>query len=73
MDDTLPLWATLTILGASVAGIILFAWLERRPREFGRVRLITPTPMIFLCALVTIIMLVHLRSYFGIGPQPRFR
>lgn len=73
MDNILPLWATLTILGASVAGIVLFSWLERRPREFGRVRLITPTPLIFLCVFVTIIMLVHLRSYYGIGPQQQFR
>ncbi|MDR3499370.1 MAG: hypothetical protein P4L72_09100 [Parvibaculum sp.] len=73
MEDILPLWATLAILAASIVGIGFFAWLERRPREFGRVRFITPTPLIFLCVFVTIIMLVHLRSYYGVEPQPRLR
>ncbi|HMM15811.1 MAG TPA: hypothetical protein PKA57_14385 [Parvibaculum sp.] len=69
MDDFLSFNVTLGILALSVAGIIWSAWLERRPREFGRVRLFPTTPALLLCGIIAIIMIVHLRSFYGAAPQ----
>lgn len=71
MGDVLPLYPTLAILATSLAGAAWFSWLERRPREFGRVRLFPTTPMLFLCALVAIVMIVHLVTFLGIKPARR--
>lgn len=71
MNDVLSFYPTLGILAAAIAGVVWFSWLERRPREFGRVRLVPTTPMLFLCALVAILMLVHLRTFFGAPPPSR--
>lgn len=69
MHEILPLYPTLAVLAASVTGAAWFAWLERRPREFGRVRLVPTTPMMFLCALIAILMIVHLGTFLGVKPR----
>lgn len=69
MQEFLPLYPTLAILAASLAGATWFAWLERRPSEFGRVRLVPTTPMMFLCALIAIVMIVHLATFLGVKPR----
>jgi hypothetical protein len=57
---------TLTLLAASLAAAGYFIWLERRPPEPGKVRLLPTTPLIFLAILVAVVMLVHLVNLMGV-------
>jgi len=57
---------TLTLLAASLAAAGFLTWLERRPPEPGKVRLLPTTPLIFLAILVAIVMLVHLVNLMGV-------
>lgn len=61
---TMPV--TLALLAASVASAGLFVWLERRPAEPGRVRLLPTTPLIFLSVFVALLMLVHIVNLMGV-------
>jgi preprotein translocase subunit Sec61beta len=56
---------TLAVLAASVAAAGLLVWLERRPAEPGRIRLLPTTPLIFLSLVVAVIMLVHIVNLMG--------
>ncbi len=60
---TLPV--TLAVLAMSVAAAGVLVWLEKRPTEFGRVRLLPTTTLIFLCIMVVVLMLVHLVTLMG--------
>ncbi len=71
MEDVLPLPMTLAILAASVAVGVLLLWLERRPREFGKVRLVPTTPLLFLVLVVVMLMGAHLLTLVGASPQQR--
>lgn len=57
---------TLVLLAASIAATGFFVWLERRPVEFGRLRLIPTTPLIFLSIFVAILMIVHIVNLMGV-------
>jgi preprotein translocase subunit Sec61beta len=57
---------TLILLAASLAAAGLLTWLERRPAELGKVRLLPTTPLIFLSILVAVVMLVHLANLMGV-------
>lgn len=65
MSDMLTLWPTLTIIGTMIAVIVGLTLLERRPREFGKLRFPT-TPFIFLAIFVIVIMASHLLSLAGV-------
>lgn len=56
---------TLVILAASIACTGFLVWLEKRPSEIGRVRLIPTTPLIFLSLMVAILMIVHVVNLMG--------
>lgn len=56
---------TLAVLAASVAGAAALAWLEKKPVEPGRVRLLPTTPLIFACILIAILTIVHLVTLMG--------
>jgi hypothetical protein len=56
---------TLVILAAAVACTGFLVWLEKRPREIGRVRLIPTTPLMFLSLMVAIMMIVHVVNLMG--------
>ncbi|MGB6087283.1 hypothetical protein [Parvibaculum sp.] len=60
---TMPV--TLALLAASVACAAFLAWLERRPVEPGRVRLLPTTPLIFVSIFVALLMLVHVVNLLG--------
>jgi hypothetical protein len=64
MDEGLTLIPTLTIMALSVAVAAFFLWYERRPREFGKMRLPT-TPFLFAAILVVIVMCAHLLTLMG--------
>lgn len=51
---------TVACLVASVSLGGLLVWLERRPREIGRPRLVPTTPLLLLCALVVVLALAHM-------------
>lgn len=61
----MSLTVTLAVLAASAAGAGFLVWLEKRPAEPGRVRLVPTTPLIFACILVAILMIVHLVTLMG--------
>lgn len=56
---------TLSVLAASLAAVGFFTWLEHRPPEPGKVKLLPTTLLIFLSVLVAIVMLVHLVNLMG--------
>ncbi len=62
----MTLAVTLTLLAASVAAAGFLIWLERRPAEPGKVRLLPTTPLIFLSILIAVVMLVHLANLMGV-------
>ena len=62
----MTLAVTLTLLAASVAAAGFPIWLERRPAEPGKVRLLPTTPLIFLSILIAVVMLVHLANLMGV-------
>jgi len=64
MGEGLSLNITLAIIGFSAVVIGLSIWLERRPHEFGRMRLPT-TPFLFVAVLVIIVMCAHLLTLGG--------
>ena len=61
----MSLTVTLGILAAALACAGILVWLERRPAEFGRLRLIPTTPLIFLSIVVAVLMAVHLVNLMG--------
>lgn len=65
MGPGLSLTITLAVLAASLAGAAALIWLEKRPPEFGRVRLLPTTPLIFASILIAIVMIVHLVTLMG--------
>lgn len=64
MDEGLTLVPTLAVVAAGIAAIVLCLWLERRPREFGKMRVPT-TPFLFLAILVIVVMAAHLLTLMG--------
>ncbi|MDO9126864.1 hypothetical protein [Parvibaculum sp.] len=67
---TLPLTLAVLAMSAAAAGVLV--WLEKRPTEFGRVRLLPTTTLIFLCIIVAVVMLVHLVTLMGGHTGNRF-
>lgn len=65
MREALTLTTTLSIMAASVVAIVGLIWYEKRPREFGQMRLVPTTPLIFLMFLVLILMAAHLLTLMG--------
>lgn len=65
MGDILTLTPTLVVIGIMIAIIAGLALLERRPREFGKLRFPT-TPFIFLAIFVLVIMASHLLGLAGV-------
>ncbi|MFZ3035287.1 MAG: hypothetical protein WA138_14885 [Parvibaculum sp.] len=65
MGDVMTLTPTLSVIGLMIAVIIGLAWVERRPREFGKLRFPT-TPFIFLAIFVIVIMASHLLGLAGV-------
>ena len=61
----MSLAVTLTILAASLAATGLLIWLERRPVEPGRIRLLPTTPLIFAALVIAVIMAVHIVNLMG--------
>jgi len=59
MHDVLTLWPTLGIIAVMVGAMVGLSILEKRPREFGQLRLPT-TPLFFLAVLVIMLMCAHL-------------
>ena len=57
---------TLAVLAASLGATGLLVWLERRPSDPFRVRLVPTTPLIFLSILVAVLMVVHIVNMMGI-------
>lgn len=49
------------ILAAAGFGLYLI-WLEKRPVEIGKPRLVPLTPLLFLCVLIVIMGLAHMLS-----------
>jgi len=65
---------TVAILTASVSLGGFLLWLEHRPREIGRPRLVPTTPILLLCALVMILALAHMVTIVtGVPHQGRLR
>jgi uncharacterized iron-regulated membrane protein len=64
--DQSELWITAGFLLAGLAGAGAMAWLEHRPRDIMKPRLIPTTPVMFASALVALLALVHLVNLFGI-------
>lgn len=62
----MTLAVTLALLAASLAAAGFLTWLERRPAELGKVRLLPTTPLIFLSILIAVVMLVHLVNLMGV-------
>lgn len=60
MDDLLGIPTTLTLLVVFSASFLFILRLERRPAEFGKVRLIPPTFLLILCSVAIIVMLARL-------------
>jgi hypothetical protein len=67
MDDAFSLYVTFVILGCAIAGFAWAIWDSRRPREFGRIRLIPTTPLLFFCIVTATLMLARLVSIMGGG------
>jgi len=65
MGDVLTLNTTLIIIGIMIACVIGLVLLERRPREFGKLRFPT-TPFIFLAIFTIVIMGSHLLGLAGV-------
>lgn len=57
---TIDVIITVVCLVASVSLGGLLVWLEHRPREIGRPRLVPTTPLLLLCALVVVLALAHM-------------
>ena len=57
---------TLAVLAASLASAGFFIWLERRPPDFSRVRMVPTTPLIFASVLVAVVMIVHIVNLMGV-------
>jgi hypothetical protein len=60
------LYVTLVVLGAGAALAAMMVWLERRPRNDFKPRLLPTTPFLFIGALTTILALVHLLNLLGL-------
>jgi hypothetical protein len=72
MDELLNLPATFAILAVCAAALVWLVRYERRPREFGQVRLLPTTPLIFAAVIVIVVMLAHMGSLLhGGAPLPR--
>lgn len=57
---------TLALLAASLASAGFFIWLEKRPPDFSRVRMLPTTPLILVSVLVAIMMIVHVVNLMGV-------
>ena len=57
---------TLVLLAASLASAGFFIWLEKRPPDFSRVRMLPTTPLILVSVLVAIMMIVHVVNLMGV-------
>lgn len=56
-------------VAALVAGIGLVgasSWLERRPRDLAKPRLLPTTPIMFAGALIALLAAIHLLTIFGV-------
>ncbi len=62
----LELWMTIGVLGASVAVVGWMSWLERRPRDLLKPRLIPTTPILLAFGFIGLLALVHLLNLYGI-------
>ncbi len=62
METTVTVAALVVGLGLVGAS----SWLERRPRDLARPRLLPTTPVMFAGALLSLLAAVHLLTIFGI-------
>ncbi len=53
---------TVSVIAVAMGLVIYLTWLEKRPVEIGRTRLVPLTPVLFLCVLILIMGLAHLVS-----------
>ncbi|MGE0212547.1 MAG: hypothetical protein AB7S41_12695 [Parvibaculaceae bacterium] len=58
---------TCSALALGIGLVGLASWLEHRPRDLMRPRLVPTTPLMFLGALVAILAAVHLMTLFGVS------
>jgi hypothetical protein len=66
MREALTLIPTLSIIVALLAALGGLLWLEKRPREFGKIRLLPTTPLMFVAVLGIVLMCAHLLTLFGV-------
>jgi hypothetical protein len=66
VDELLTLPATLAALGACVVAVAWLLWNERRPREFGKVRLIPPILPLFIAFFAMIVLAARALSLIGV-------
>jgi hypothetical protein len=64
--DPLELWLTLGVLVASIVAVAMMAWLERRPRNLLKPRLVPTTPILLISGFIGLLALVHLLNLYGI-------
>ncbi len=64
----MELFVTIALIGAAMALIVYLVWLEKRPVELGKPRLVPLTPVLFLCILVLIMALAHVISLLSGTP-----
>ena len=67
LDFTAPeTLATLAALLAGAALIGMTVWLERRPRDLLKPKLLPTTPLLFIGMLVAVLAVVHLLNLAGL-------
>lgn len=55
-------------------GLVAWAnWLERRPRDIDRPRLVPTTPLMFVGAMAVLLSVIHLLTLFGVELPQRTR
>lgn len=68
MDDFFGLPTTLILLSLAILTFVFLVRLEKRPAEFGKVRLIPPTFLLIVCSVVILVLVARLLS--EIVPHP---
>ncbi len=66
MDELMSLPVTLSGLGGSIAAAVYLLWKERRPHEFGKVRLVPPMALLFAAFFTMIVMAARALSLVGV-------
>jgi len=60
---------TIAMIAAAMGLVVYLIWLEKRPVELGRPRLVPLTPVLFLCILILIMALAHLVTLLTGSPH----